>query len=284
MYSLCSRCVDILCVCVCETLFSRVCVCVCACMCVYYAWVQFFYVCVGLIILHTRFARVYVCAGSRFLHTRIARVCVCYSMSENDVGELSKDVVEISPGSASWVLSSAKPGNGIDQLLDSSSETYWQSDGALPHSLTVTFYKKTKLTHLWIQLNYPLDESYTPQQISVRIGMGYHDLQEIQVVDFREPDGWIKIPLAAREEEITADIRDKSFGGAFEFIRVWSIQIAILSNHQNGRDTHVRQVKLFGPRTLKHTTLTPIVHSNGVMERIDTPLKTPEMLSMLVIR
>ena len=25
------------------------------------------------------------------------------------------------------------------------------------------------------------------------------------------------------------------------------LQIAILSNHQNGRDTHVRQVKLYGP-------------------------------------
>jgi anaphase-promoting complex subunit 10 len=23
----------------------------------------------------------------------------------------------------------------------------------------------------------------------------------------------------------------------------------VLSNHQNGRDTHIRQVKIFGPRT-----------------------------------
>ena len=26
------------------------------------------------------------------------------------------------------------------------------------------------------------------------------------------------------------------------------LQIAVLSNHQNGRDTHLRQVKVFGPR------------------------------------
>lgn len=30
-------------------------------------------------------------------------------------------------------------------------------------------------------------------------------------------------------------------------VRAYVLQIAILSNHQNGRDTHVRQVKLFGP-------------------------------------
>ena len=26
------------------------------------------------------------------------------------------------------------------------------------------------------------------------------------------------------------------------------IQIAVLGNHQNGRDTHLRQIKLFGPK------------------------------------
>ena len=30
-------------------------------------------------------------------------------------------------------------------------------------------------------------------------------------------------------------------------VRAYVLQIAVLSNHQNGRDTHIRQVKLFGP-------------------------------------
>ena len=42
---------------------------------------------------------------------------------------------------ASWTLTSAKPGNGIHQLLDSSPDTYWQSDGTSPHSITCTFGK-----------------------------------------------------------------------------------------------------------------------------------------------
>ena len=32
---------------------------------------------------------------------------------------------------AVWSLSSAKPGNGVDQLRDESSETYWQSGASI---------------------------------------------------------------------------------------------------------------------------------------------------------
>ena len=32
------------------------------------------------------------------------------------------------------------------------------------------------------------------------------------------------------------------------YLKAFFVQVAILSNHQNGRDTHVRQVKAFGPR------------------------------------
>ena len=32
---------------------------------------------------------------------------------------------------AVWSLSSAKPGNGIEQLRDDPTETYWQSDGTV---------------------------------------------------------------------------------------------------------------------------------------------------------
>jgi hypothetical protein len=33
-------------------------------------------------------------------------------------------------------------------------------------------------------------------------------------------------------------------------IRVHCLQIAVLSNHQSGKDTHMRQVKLFAPRNV----------------------------------
>lgn len=193
-------------------------------------------------------------------------------------------VVELLPSIASWVLSSAKPGNGVNQLMDNNLETYWQSDGPLPHLLTITFNRKTKLSDLWIHFNHRSDESYTPQQLSIRIGTGYHDLEEIQIVDLNEPQGWLRVPLVQVADTQGLFVRDKSFGGAVGFIRVWCLQIAVIGNHQNGRDTHVRQIKLFGPRAVNNVRLTPLVHPNGTVERVDVNLKTAEMLSMITIR
>ena len=31
-------------------------------------------------------------------------------------------------------------------------------------------------------------------------------------------------------------------------VRAYLVQLVVLTNHQNGRDTHVRQIKLYGPR------------------------------------
>lgn len=38
---------------------------------------------------------------------------------------------------AVWSLSSCKPGFGVEQLRDNSVETYWQSDGQLPHLVNI---------------------------------------------------------------------------------------------------------------------------------------------------
>ena len=204
------------------------------------------------------------------------------------------ELCEIPPSAASWTLSSAKPGNGIEQLVDGNPETFWQSDGSQPHAVTIQFYKKTKLTDLWILFNYKADESYTPLQLSVRIGSGYYDLQEKQVVDLREPDGWVRIPLAlppadsdrALVRQDHASIRDKSFGGACDFLRTFVLQIAVVANHQNGRDTHVRGIKVFGPRNDRKICLPDIVNLNGVTERpsLGLGLLTAEMTSMALIR
>lgn len=204
------------------------------------------------------------------------------------------ELLEIPIYSASWTLSSAKPGNGVDQLLDRNSETFWQSDGTQPHTVTIQFFRKTKVSDVWLLFNYKSDESYTPQQVSIRIGTGYFDLQEIQVVDLREPDGWVRVPLALRPTEGTrsdqrqecVSIRDKSFGGAFDFIRTFTLQIAIICNHQNGRDTHLRGVRLYAPKEERKLTLAEVVKSSRHSEKIDRgiPFLTAEMASMALIR
>eukprot|EP00088_Acartia_fossae_P024932 TRINITY_DN25774_c0_g2_i1.p1 TRINITY_DN25774_c0_g2~~TRINITY_DN25774_c0_g2_i1.p1 ORF type:complete len:172 (-),score=35.41 TRINITY_DN25774_c0_g2_i1:47-562(-) len=107
-----------------------------------------------------------------------------------------------------------------------------QSDGQLPHLVNVQFKKKTTVQDVALYTDYKLDESYTPTRISVRVGTNFNDLQEIEVVDISEPSGWIVIPLK--------DINEK-------LIRTFMLQIAILQNHQQGRDTHLRQIKIRSP-------------------------------------
>ena len=135
-------------------------------------------------------------------------------------------------GLAVWSVTSAKPGNGVELLRDNSTDTYWQSDGMQPHLVNVQFQKKVKLQEIAIYVNFKNDESYTPHKLSVRVGNSYHDLREVKVVELEEPDGWVVIPLQS---------------GAAQYIRMFLLQIAVLSNHQNGRDTHIRQIKVFGP-------------------------------------
>lgn len=46
-----------------------------------------------------------------------------------------------------------------------------------------------------IYVDYKLDESYTPQRISVRAGSSFHDLKEIRSLDVSEPKGWIVVQM-----------------------------------------------------------------------------------------
>ncbi|GFG34135.1 hypothetical protein Cfor_08139 [Coptotermes formosanus] len=133
---------------------------------------------------------------------------------------------------AIWSLSSCKPGFGVDQLRDDCTDTYWQSDGQLPHLVNIQFRRKTTVHDIFIFTDYKLDESYTPSRISIRAGTNFNDLQEVEVIDLNEPTGWVLIPIK--------DIHEKP-------IRTFMIQIAVISNHQNGRDTHMRQIKIHSP-------------------------------------
>lgn len=143
---------------------------------------------------------------------------------------------------ATFTISSAKPGNGVEQLRDNNLDTYWQSDGAFPHSVNVQFLKRVSVSKLCLYLDYSTDESYTPKKISVSCGTCLHDLVDLTTVELTEPTGWVTLPLF--------EVDAASAGGseADNFIRTHFLQVKVLSMHQNGRDTHIRQVKILGPR------------------------------------
>lgn len=103
---------------------------------------------------------------------------------------------EIGREALCWQLSSAKPGNGVEQIRDQSTDTYWQSDGvSQPHSIQVHFGRRVALSHVCIYLDYNLDESYTPKHLSIQVGMTTQDLVPAiypanTLVELNEPVGW----------------------------------------------------------------------------------------------
>jgi anaphase-promoting complex subunit 10 len=134
---------------------------------------------------------------------------------------------------AQWTLSSAKQGNGINRLLDGTIDTFYQSDGTQPHTITVQFLKTVNIKSLYIYIDQRQDESYTPKEFIIRIGNDIRDLKEICTVNVETPEGW---------QEITFDPKHKD-----GVVRGSILQFCITKNFQNGRDTHVRWIKIFAP-------------------------------------
>lgn len=146
-----------------------------------------------------------------------------------------------------WSLSSCKIGNGIEQLREDNLSTFWQSDDVQPHFILIQFPKKVRINEIWLYLDYKTDESYTPSKVAIRIENSFNEMVEAKVVDFEEPVGWFQIKLEEKNSEGTT---------IKPYIKTMTVQIVILQNTHNGRDTHIRNVKIFSPRENKSFDLT----------------------------
>lgn len=72
--------------------------------------------------------------------------CSLYDVLRTEIKELplERDYREVGD-LAVWTVTSAKLGNGVEQLRDGRTDTYWQSDGLQPHLINVQFQKKARL-------------------------------------------------------------------------------------------------------------------------------------------
>ncbi|CUG92043.1 anaphase-promoting complex subunit 10, putative [Bodo saltans] len=185
---------------------------------------------------------------------------------------------------ATWIVSSAKYGNGVHQLRDDNAQTFWQSDGALPHTVRVEFPKLTAVHAVAICLSFASDESYTPAKVSIRAGTHENDVAEVAVLDMVQPNGWVlqtlmddtvttpspapsssgapgeesssssnilQKPLDMRTASLAISKADSVTTLARHILSLAPIYCTVLlvlipENHQQGRDTHVRGVKVFG--------------------------------------
>ena len=109
-----------------------------------------------------------------------------------------------------------------------------RSDGPQPHHINIHFSRLVSILSIRIFLDFEQDESYTPTRITLFAGTGYHDLIPFAQLDFAQPKGWIDVPLT-------------HVGGGDDgtVLRTFLIQVKIVENHQNGKDTHVRGLKVY---------------------------------------
>lgn len=113
-------------------------------------------------------------------------------------------------------------------------QTFWQSDGPQPHLLTLHFFKLVKISRLRIYLDFQADESYTPTKMEFWGGWSSsYGLVQFAEWGAQEPRGWQEIPLAGC-----------GVGGRSE-VRCMVLQLRIIENHQNGKDTHLRGLQVF---------------------------------------
>lgn len=136
---------------------------------------------------------------------------------------------------ASWTVSTHKPHCGALSLLHPSPNTFWQSDGPQPHLLTAHFPKTITILKLRVFLDFALDESYTPTRIEFYGGVHGADYGLVQFAEWKdeEPRGW-------------QDISVEGCGpGGGDGVRARVVQLRVMENHQNGKDTHMRGVQVF---------------------------------------
>ncbi|GAA5909998.1 hypothetical protein JCM5296_004376 [Sporobolomyces johnsonii] len=144
---------------------------------------------------------------------------------------------------------STRPGYGVECLRDNSPASFWQSEGSQPHLINIQFAKKQSVSQVWIYPDINLDDSYTPHKVSLRAGTYHGDLHEVRWVELQQPKGWQVLDLGG---EVTA-----APGYDEEPVRAHLLQIAIISNHMNGKDMHVRGVRVFAPRPFVASPLLP---------------------------
>ncbi|KAI0202574.1 anaphase-promoting complex, subunit 10-domain-containing protein [Astrocystis sublimbata] len=155
---------------------------------------------------------------------------------------------------ASFTVSSYKPGCGVKELRDDDANQYWQSDGPQPHRLNIHFIKRVEIRALRLYLDYELDESYTPTKIQITAGTGPNLTIPYTTMELNMPKGWIDIP-----------IEGAGGGPDGNSLCCFFVRVIILENHQNGKDTHIRGIKVYaldeGADTVDNNPIDDVVNN-----------------------
>ncbi|KAM0330584.1 hypothetical protein ACHAQA_003532 [Verticillium albo-atrum] len=151
-----------------------------------------------------------------------------------------------------FTVSSHKPGNGVDEMRSDDTDEYWQ--------MTVYFVKRVGIRDIRFYVDYQSDESYTPTKIVFKSGTSENNLIEFAVMELTTPSGWQQVPIAGA-----------GGGPDGNTLACYVFQMQILENHQNGKDTHLRGIKIYAADTDARSAETG---SNPMAEMVELIDKT----------
>lgn len=134
---------------------------------------------------------------------------------------------------AYWKPSSYKVGNPIENALDDNPESFWQSDGLQPHQLDISFSKRIDVVMMAFYFSLIADESYTPRLVKIYVGHSPSDALFYKTLEVRNVNGWVALTF----EDNRSD----------HLLKCQFIRIVFPVNHENGKDTHLRGIRIFAP-------------------------------------
>ena len=102
------------------------------------------------------------------------------------------------------------------------------------HKLTVYFVKRVGIRDIRFYVDYVEDESYTPTKIVFKSGTSENNLIEFAAMNLDSPIGWQQVPISGAGGDPDGNT-----------LVSYVLQMQILENHQNGKDTHLRGIKIY---------------------------------------
>lgn len=101
--------------------------------------------------------------------------------------------------------------------------------------MTMKFTRQVEIRALRFFVDYTQDESYTPTKIHWYAGTSEHSLIQFATSTLASPVGWQEV-----------NITGCGGGDDSNSLCCFVVQMHVMENHQNGKDTHIRAVKAYG--------------------------------------
>lgn len=135
---------------------------------------------------------------------------------------------------AYWQASSNKIGNPITNVLTDDADNFWQSDGAQPHEIDIYFSGRVDIAMIALFFSLKTDESYTPKLVKISAGHSPSDAVFYKNLEIKDMNGWVGITF---EDNRSQD----------RLLKCQFIRLTFPMNHENGKDTHLRGVRVYSP-------------------------------------